>query len=147
MAMNPISIDINDCSIIIMKKPFAKLASQVGTAEYNLLQKVRQDYPDFTVCVRQIKKNTATEHYHGLTYAYMAWYINTYEVEAKRELMMDTLNELLDISRCHSKGKRYSTIKKWFLDQYPAVKQFGMAPMPECVDSDTHTPVALPKVS
>lgn len=133
--MNPITVDITNNTITIMKKTFAKLASQPGTQEYTLLQNVRRDYPDFTVQVRQIKKNASTEHYNGLTYEYMAWYIQTYEVHEKREAMINALNTLIDISKCHSKGKRYATIKKWFLAQYPDVKQFGMVPKSEETES------------
>ena len=35
-------------------------------------------------------------------------------------------DNMLLISQCHSKGYRYPTIKKWFLDKYPEISQFGM---------------------
>ena len=34
--------------------------------------------------------------------------------------------ELVLISKCHAKAKRYPTIKKWFLEKYPEIVQFGM---------------------
>ena len=39
-------------------------------------------------------------------------------------------DELLLISQCHSKGRRYPVIKNWFLDNYPEVRDFGMVEIP-----------------
>ena len=35
-------------------------------------------------------------------------------------------DELVLISKCQTKAKRYPTIKKWFLAKYPAIAKFGM---------------------
>jgi hypothetical protein len=56
----------------------------------------------------------------------MKWYIGQYETQEKKELMLKALDEMIDISKCHSTGKRYATIRNWFLKTYPAVKEFGM---------------------
>ena len=64
--------------------------------------------------------------YRGLNYEYMKWYIGQYETQEKKDSMLKALDELIDISKCHSTGKRYATIRNWFLDNYPAVKEFGM---------------------
>lgn len=120
---SPIQIKNNQ---IVISKPFAKNAYCFGTPEYQMLQAVRRDYPDYPVVLREIKKNTTADHYNGLTYEYMKWYIGKYEKEENKEIMLTALEELIEISRCHSKSKRYPTIKAWFLEQYPAVKDFGM---------------------
>ena len=36
------------------------------------------------------------------------------------------LEYLINISKSHSKCKRYSTVKSWFLKRYPDVEIFGM---------------------
>ena len=125
--ISPIRVDVKTGVITIMSKAFAKNAARFGTQEYTLLQKVRSDYPTFTVTERQIKKNTSMEHYKGLTYEYMRWYITTHEAEEVLEAKLAAFDEMLNISKCHSTGKRYATIKKEFLEAYPEVKLFGMS--------------------
>ena len=57
----------------------------------------------------------------------MRWYIQTHEEGEARAKILAEFDELLLISKCHSKGKRYPTIKKWFLEMCPEVKTFGMS--------------------
>ena len=100
---SPIKIKVEDSEIII-SKPFAKKAYSFGTPEYEMLQAVRRDYPGFAVVLREIKKKTDAEHYKGLNYKYMKWYIGQYETQEKKELMLNALEEMIDISKCHSTG-------------------------------------------
>ena len=65
---SPIQIKNNQ---IVISKSFAKKAYCFGTPEYEMLQTVRRDYPEFTVVLREIKKNTNVDHYKGLNYEYM----------------------------------------------------------------------------
>ena len=60
---------------IVMDKTFAKLSADVRNEEYDILQRVRKDYPLYEVTKRQIKKNSAKECYKGLTYDFMRDYI------------------------------------------------------------------------
>ena len=109
---------------IVLSSAFEKKAFVPGTVEYEKLQAVRRDYPDFTLAVRKFQTNTEQDRYRGLTYDYMRWYISSREADAKP--VLDELEEMIDISKCHSQGKRYPTIKKWFLDRYPEIAKFGM---------------------
>lgn len=123
--MTDIRIDLKNDRIVITKK-FAKLASRYGSKEYKQLRNARNDYPDFEVVMREIKKNPDKESYKGLTYAYMKDYIRTHEPRETRRKKSDELEELILISQCHSKAFRYPAIKKWFLEQYPEIEEFGM---------------------
>lgn len=109
---------------IVLSSAFAKKAFIPNTDEYRQLQAVRNDYPDFVLKTRQFKTNTKQERYRGLTYDFMRDYIRTHEDEPKPVLA--ALEEMIGNSKCHSLGKRYPTIKKWFLETYPAVAEFGM---------------------
>ena len=109
---------------IILSSAFAKKAFTPGTDEYRQLQAVRNDYPDFVLKTRQFKTNTTQERYRGLTYDFMRDYIRTHESDPKPVLA--ELDEMIGISRCHSLGKRYPTIKAWFLERYPEIAEFGM---------------------
>ena len=42
---------------IVMDKTFAKLSADVRNEEYDILQRVRRDYPTYEVANRKIKKN------------------------------------------------------------------------------------------
>ena len=107
---------------IIMDKTFAKFAENTMNAEYAHLQSVRRDYPTYTVERRHIKKNAKQEHYHGLTYTYMEYYIASHGSAEDRR----TYDEMKLISQCHSKAFRYPVIKSWFLERFPEIKEFGV---------------------
>ena len=111
---------------IVMDRTFAKNAEIVGSKEYNNLQTCRRDYPEYTVVRREIKKNPNQERYGGLTYLYMEDYILTHESSETVKAVLEEFNEMLLISRGHSRAFRYPTIKKWFLQRYPEFTEFGM---------------------
>jgi len=106
---------------IVMSRKFEKSASVAGSEEYRRLQLVRQDYPHFTVVRRSIKKAPTKETYAGLTYAYMERYISTHENADENKKIYD---ELRLIGACHKAS--YPTIKKWFLETYPSISDFGI---------------------
>lgn len=112
-------------SSISISSAFAKKAFTPGTNEYNVLMSVRNDFPNFKLITRKFKTNTKQDHYKGLTYNYMREYIN--KVEGKdAHAVLEGLEFLIDISKCHSPGKRYATVKDWFLKRYPEIKEFGV---------------------
>lgn len=113
--------------LIIMDRTFAKLSENTRSEEYAHLQQVRKDYPSFQVVTKTIKKNPNKECYKGLTYDYMREYIFKHEpAETRRSVLME-FEDMIFISQCHSKAKRYPVIKKWFLEKYPEIAQFGMS--------------------
>ena len=109
---------------IILSSAFEKRAFTPGTVEYDQLQAVRKDFPDFALVTRKFKTNTKQEHYHGLTYEYMRDYIKSHEADPKP--VLHELDEQIGISKCHSRNKRYPSIKAWFLERYPEIAKFGM---------------------
>ena len=111
---------------IVIDRTFAKNSEIVGSDEYNKLQDCRKDYPTYSVVRRRIKTNPNQEHYGGLTYRYMEDYIMTHESTDTVKTVIDEFSELKLISKGHSKGFRYPTIKKWFLERYPDFAEFGM---------------------
>lgn len=113
-------------SVISLSSAFEKRAFIPGTDEYKQLQAVRADFPEFRLVTRQFKTNTKQERYRGLNYDYMRDYISKHEEDPKPVLA--ALEEMIGVSKCHSLGKRYPEIKKWFLERYPAVAEFGTSP-------------------
>lgn len=106
---------------IIMGRQFEKCASIAGSEEYRRLQAVRLDYPTFAVVRRSIKKAPTKETYAGLTFAYMENYIASH---ANAEQIKKVYDELRLIGACHKSS--YPTIKKWFLETYPEIVEFGI---------------------
>lgn len=112
--------------LIEMNTTFAKMIENPMSDEYALLQKLKMENPGFKVCNRKIKSNPNKDTYKGLTYGYMRSYIETHASKETRKQEVDEFDELVLISKCHGKSLRYPTIKKWFLDKYPAVAKFGV---------------------
>ncbi len=121
--MKNIFVDYAHSSISI-SSAFAKKALIPGTDEYAQLQSVRKDFPEFRLVTRQFKTNTKQEHYRGLTYEFMRDYIGDHEADPNP--VLEELDKQIGISKCHSLNKRYPTIKKWFLNRYPEIAQFGI---------------------
>ena len=111
---------------IVLSSAFVKRAFTPGTEEYRQLQAVRNDYPDFVLKTRQFKTNTKQERYRGLNYDFMRDYIRKHEPKETAQSVLDELEDQIGISKCHSVGKRYPTIKAWFLKRYPEIAEFGM---------------------
>ncbi len=112
--------------IIQMNSTFAKMAENTLSDEYRHLQTIRADYPDYPVIIRQIQKNAKQEHYKGLSYDYMRYYIS--KVERTNALaVLNELEHMIDIGKCHSLSKRYPVVKSWFLSRYPEVAKHGLS--------------------
>lgn len=111
---------------IVMDRTFAKYAANTMSQEYAHLQTVRQDYPEYQVVQRKIKRSKTKECYRGLNYEYMEDYIKTHGSKEERTKNLAEFKEQKLISLCHSTSRRYPTIKKWFLAKYPEVMEFGM---------------------
>ena len=118
---------------IILYKWFEEKARYPKNDEYTMLANFIKSFPNYTITVRDdIKTNSKQEHYKGLKYDYMEKYIRRFEPEETREEVLKELEDRKFISQCHSKGHRYPTIKKWFLEKYPEVTTNGM---PNIIDT------------
>ena len=123
--MKPMFVDYEN-GVISLSSAFKKRAFTPGTTEYRELNKVRHDFPDFGIEIREFQTNKKQDRYKGLTYDYMRWYITKVESKENAITSLDALEHELDKAKCHSKGRRYPTIKRWFLQRYPDVEIFGM---------------------
>ena len=88
--MKPITINYRDHKITL-SSAFKKRAFTVGTIEYEQLQAVRRDFVGFELEIRQFKKNTKQEHYKGLNYDFMRWYIQKVEGDNAPEVSIRKL--------------------------------------------------------
>ena len=104
---------------IIMSRTFAKKQSNIDSQEYDKLQKIHLNFPEYVIVQKTITK-TPKNTYTGLTYERMEKYIQAHDITG--DTMKEYL-ELRELSKCHS-GK-YPIIKKWFLIRFPEVKNYG----------------------
>lgn len=125
MSVN-IKLDVQNKNIVV-GSGFYKKALDTSTGEYKELERVMLAFPKYDVVVRTINYNTGMERYKGLNYNYMMSYILSHEPEGAASPVMSEYIHLQQIAQCHSQGKRYQTIKKWFLNQYPEIAQFGLS--------------------
>ncbi len=110
-----------------MDRTFAKKCQDTRSDEYIHLQGVRRDYPDYRVITREIKRNPDKRTYKGLTYAFIEEYILSHGSDAEVQQALSKYRELRQISKCHQNATGYSVIKKWFLDTYQEIEDFGTA--------------------
>lgn len=131
--------------VIEMNTTFAKMMQNPLSEEYALLQRTRQDFPTFVIRRRQIKSNPHKDTYKGLTYEYMRDYIILHTAPENEAEAVAEFDEMVLISKCHSKTLRYPTIKKWFLAKYPEVAKFGtVKAAQEAQEEETTTRSVIP---
>lgn len=96
---------------IIITKVFSKKSNVYGSDEYKVLVGLRNDFPDFQIEIKEIKKKDNKKAYKGLNIEEMKRFIST---RSKEEYA--AFEKVLKIAE-GKKGK-YAIVKKWFLDNY-----------------------------
>lgn len=114
------NIRINDKNNTIeITKKFASAAKRFGTDEYNDLQVVRKDYPNYRVEIKTSSKKA--DCFKGLTFGYMEMFIRTHNDELLKDFFLlcgkDENGEEKEMAPTAS----YGEIKQWFLTQFPEV--------------------------
>ena len=109
---------------IELTKTFATAAAKFGTEEYKQLQEVRRDYPTYRVIT--VSRTAPKPQFKGLTYNYMEKYIEAHDDE-KQSIMNDYLDlrAMSDAAKdAMAEAASYQDVKDWFLNTYPAIKEF-----------------------
>ena len=108
---------------IEVTKRFDKAASRFGTPEYEALQQVRKDYPDFNILVKTIR--TKADHFHGLTYDFLEQYSASHDDTDERMKTFNDLRGKSDEAQLFGfEAVSYGEIKAWFLKSYPEIEAF-----------------------
>ncbi len=114
---------IRNSRTIEVSKSFDKAASRFGTREYEAMQQVRKDYPDFTVVVKTVR--TKADHFKGLTYDFMEKYIASHDDAEARKAEFDNLRGKSEEAQLLGAAARsYGEIKAWFFKSYPEFEAF-----------------------
>lgn len=101
---------------IVMSKKFAKKSRIVGSAEYEMLQKVRKDYPNYRVETRTTKAKPNS--LKGLNYDFMKLYIKKHDAEK-----LDHFN-LLTAKLEGIGSSPYLEVKDWFVKNFPEIAEY-----------------------
>ena len=98
---------------IALTRKFAKESSVYGSKQYELLMKLKTDFPTYDITMRNIDINKKKQKYHGLTYEKMFDHIRKAHGE-------ETLNDLLfQMDLNHNEDGAYGRVKSWFLAEHP----------------------------
>ena len=111
---------------ILISKSFEKAAHNPNSREYKELMEVMNTHPTYKLAQRAIKKNPQKQKYPNLTYEYMRDYIILTSTPEDELAAVAEFDDLILKSRCQSQSNRYPVIKRWFLNKYPEIKEFGM---------------------
>lgn len=92
---------------VTISVPFAKKASQVGTPEYDILLKLRRDYPSLKI-LKEEKTGKAQ-----LTYRKMEEFI---KLHRNSDALLKEFESAKTLSKFHSMP--YTFVKTWFLKKF-----------------------------
>lgn len=115
-------------STIEMTKKFYTESCKFGTDEYKALQEARRDYHGYKPVVAKTKKSGtgALDAFKGLNYEYMEIYIEKHDDEKKSimaEFKMLRAEDDASVAM-DAESESFLTIREWFLDKYPEVREF-----------------------
>ena len=88
---------------------FAKKASKVGSLEYNIILKLRKDFPNLT-----IQQEAKKEGKKSITYAQMEAFIAMHRNKDELKAEMDKVRKLSRIQ-----PMPYKYVKTWFENRFP----------------------------
>ena len=111
---------------IVMTKAESKAAGKFGTDAYKDLIAAMQQFPNYKILVVARAATKKSCDYKGLTYDYMKKYIQAHDDEQKTimaefEMLRGESNEA---KNALAESCSYQEIKEWFLNKFPAIKQF-----------------------
>lgn len=96
---------------IIITKKFGKAASQIGTAEFKVMQQLRKEFAGFSFVYKTIERKENKRSYKGLSIDEMQRFLS-----GKREEEQEMFKKVLAVAA--NKQGKYAIVKKWFLDRY-----------------------------
>lgn len=102
---------------LTISESFAKKASKVGTAEYEIMLKLRKDYPSLKI--QKEEKGNAPKQ---ITFKTMESFINAHRNATELKVQFDGIRKL---AKFHSMP--YLFVKNWFEETFPYFKDGNYA--------------------
>lgn len=112
---------------IIITKAFREAASEIGSVEYQSLNRAKEENPRMRVVLRSTSAAGRGNNDKGLTYKYMRKFITIMDSE---NLLNFEKTKLYYEDFGYENGTVYKRVKEWFLENYPDHKEMvvGCAP-------------------
>ena len=114
--MSKIEFDVNAMTLTVSKK-FWNNASVPFSPEYDMIKRIRHDYPRCQIVVR--KRAVRRNSYKNPTYDEMMLYI---EAQPNAAELMEEFQRIRNFSRISGKG--YSFVRNWFMGRCPMDSRF-----------------------
>lgn len=111
---------------IKITRTFNEKANVINSEEYRTIMRLKKDFPNYTLVLREVSISEGKQKYGRLTYAKMDEYIR---IDAQRrglteETAEQEIAELKMIQKiAKANGSGYAFTKHWFLDKYPNYKK------------------------
>lgn len=122
---------------LTMNYKFAEESMKFGTKEYNLLKKVKADFPNLKIVTKAGRKITTPRKTKRLSYNNMEKYIRTFENSEELLVMFNLARD-----RSATAKSPYKFVCDWFLMQFPSYDTFG-----ETTDINTKViPIPTPNI-
>lgn len=96
-------------NILTISASFAKKASKVGSMEYNVILKLRRDFPNLT-----IQQEAKKEGKKSITFAQMETFIDRHR---NKDELLKLFNNVRKLSRVQPMPYKY--VKTWFENKFP----------------------------
>ena len=106
---------------IELTKSEMKEAMIYGTAEYDMLQAIRRDYPNFRVVEVKAKKSKAA--FGSLDMKTIKAYVAKHGTEEQEEHFAFISKRTIDEDGEYCEAQSFFQIKSWFLNEFPEIKQ------------------------
>ena len=111
---------------IEMSKKEAKAAAIYDSEEYKALRKIKEDFPDYVVSVREIKTSPKRKGANkGFTYDKMEAYVNRHGSDLQKQQFVEMREAAKDLAGGSCVAYRF--VKDWFDTNFPEASDFAAA--------------------
>lgn len=116
-----------EAKTIEMTKAEAKEAGRFNSEKYIELKEIRSEFPTFRIVTKNAPKKKDT--YKGLTYTYMAQYIETHTKsgDVRRTEFAQMSGYVNGVKIAFAETATYGEVKAWFLLRFPEIEEYNNA--------------------
>lgn len=116
-------INFADNTFTMNYKFAAAATTQIGSAEYNILKAVKEDFPQMTIITKSGREKKSARPNKRLTYKNMETYIRAYTNDSEEALVM--FEKVKNESK--SAKSPYKYVSDWFKAQFPNYKKASVS--------------------
>lgn len=114
-----------EAKTIEMTKAEAKEAGRFNSEKYIELKEILSEFPTFRIVTKNAPKKKDT--YKGLTYTYMAQYIETHTKsgDVRRTEFAQMSGYVNGVKIAFAETATYGEVRTWFLLRFPEIKEYN----------------------